>query len=342
MGKYPWCAAAARKINELNITLDNLVKKYPSVIECAYSRLNLVVTRPFKVYFEEKFDDLTKLLAFPTIRVILNLLGDSRLNHRWATFESKAAENMLLEETSRVITFIASDTFGWKLEHCPPSVTGIPRYSWRLYFLNYIETASSFHDINWKLANRFLKSGFVYLNNDDLVRLMAEAVKHRLLKHPSSPVKPTEIPKELRDVAEKIKVSWEKKKDELGVEEGVIGGPIDREAFPPCIQKLLSAALNGENIPHQGRFALTAFLLNIGMDVEQVITLFKAAPDFREDLTRYQVEHISGLRGTRVKYTPPSCDTLKTYDLCPQGHELCNKVKHPLTFYKRARRRKNK
>ncbi|MEM4151973.1 MAG: hypothetical protein QW663_04615, partial [Nitrososphaerota archaeon] len=29
---------------------------------------------------------------------------------------------------------------------------------------------------------------------------------------------------------------------------------------------------------------------------------------------RYQVEHIAGLRGSRIKYGPPSCQTMKSLD----------------------------
>ncbi|MEM1570427.1 MAG: hypothetical protein QXG56_06890, partial [Candidatus Bathyarchaeia archaeon] len=54
---------------------------------------------------------------------------------------------------------------------------------------------------------------------------------------------------------------------------------------------------------------------------------------------RYQVEHIAGLRGSRTKYTPPKCETLKTHGLCVEGGRFCRGVKHPLSYYRRAIRR---
>jgi DNA primase large subunit len=89
-----------------------------------------------------------------------------------------------------------------------------------------------------------------------------------------------------------------------------------------------------------GRFALTAFLLNIGMKTEDVINRYTTVSDFNEQLTRYQVEHIAGKRGGGVKYTPPNCETLQTHGLCIRKDELCKKVKHPLTYYFRKCRQK--
>ncbi len=58
------------------------------------------------------------------------------------------------------------------------------------------------------------------------------------------------------------------------------------------------------------------------------------APDFREDLTRYQVEHITGAGGT--EYTSPSCKTMITYGNCYGKDKFCEFVSHPLTYYRRS------
>jgi Ca2+-binding RTX toxin-like protein len=63
------------------------------------------------------------------------------------------------------------------------------------------------------------------------------------------------------------------------------------------MKALLSDLQKGVNLPHTARFALTSFLANIGLDKEQIMELYRMAPDFREDLTRYQVEHITGGSG---------------------------------------------
>ena len=64
----------------------------------------------------------------------------------------------------------------------------------------------------------------------------------------------------------------------------------------------------------------------------------QSLPDFNERLTRYQVEHIAGGRGSRTKYIPPRCDTLRTHGVCPSMDDICREVRHPLAYYRRKLR----
>ena len=109
-------------------------------------------------------------------------------------------------------------------------------------------------------------------------------------------------------------------------------------AFPPCIKALYDAISSGRHISHVGRFALTSFLINAGMTVENVVDLFRSLSDFDERMTRYQVEHIAGGRGSRTKYIPPRCDTLRTHGVCPGMNEICKRIRHPLAYYRRKLR----
>jgi DNA primase large subunit len=70
------------------------------------------------------------------------------------------------------------------------------------------------------------------------------------------------------------------------------------------------------------------------MPPEKVIELFRNISDFNERMTRYQVEHIAGERGSRTPYISPKCDTLKTHGVCTNPDELCKRIHHPLTYYR--------
>jgi len=63
--------------------------------------------------------------------------------------------------------------------------------------------------------------------------------------------------------------------------------------------------------------------------------VFTSVSDFNERMTRYQVEHIAGSRGSSTKYTPPNCDTLKTHGICVSHDKECVKAVNPLICYKR-------
>jgi DNA primase large subunit len=87
-----------------------------------------------------------------------------------------------------------------------------------------------------------------------------------------------------------------------------------------------------------GRFAMAAFLLNIGTNEEDLLKMFKTFSDFDEQIARYQVEHIAGKRGSRRKYTAPNCPTMRTHGICVNPDELCASITHPLTYYRRKAR----
>jgi len=123
-------------------------------------------------------------------------------------------------------------------------------------------------------------------------------------------------------------------------------GRIRVTKLPPCIRQLLAKVQAGENLPHSGRFALTAFLHALGMSPEEILHMFSTSPDFDESKTRYQIEHITGkISGT--EYTPPECSTMKSYGICFGEDNLCKKewMTHPLKYYRikdRSPKRKGK
>jgi DNA primase large subunit len=71
------------------------------------------------------------------------------------------------------------------------------------------------------------------------------------------------------------------------------------------------------------------------MPPEKVIELFKNISDFNERMTRYQVEHMAGEKGSRTRYTTPKCDTLRTHGVCTNPDNLYRKIRHPLGYYRR-------
>jgi DNA primase large subunit len=101
------------------------------------------------------------------------------------------------------------------------------------------------------------------------------------------------------------------------------------------LQTLYQAFSSGRHLSHIGRFTLTSFLVSIGMPSEKVIELFKNISDFNERMTRYQVEHIAGEKGSRTRYATPKCDTLRTHGVCTNPDNLCRKIRHPLGYYRR-------
>ena len=88
------------------------------------------------------------------------------------------------------------------------------------------------------------------------------------------------------------------------------------------------------------RFAMTSFLLSVGMSVDETLNLFNVSPDFDAEVTLYQIEHIAGSTGNI--YKPPACDTMRTYGNCIGKDRLCEKISHPLAYYEKKIYLRNK
>jgi DNA primase large subunit len=70
------------------------------------------------------------------------------------------------------------------------------------------------------------------------------------------------------------------------------------------------------------------------MDTTGIAELYARSPDFDIEKTMYQVEHITGRGGSGTEYTTPACAAMQTTGLCVHRDPLCEKVSHPLSYYK--------
>jgi DNA primase large subunit len=222
-----------------------------------------------------------------------------------------------------------AQNFGWNLvENSRVQIA----CEFSLGFIDYVNNTTHLNDKKWKLVSRVLASGKVYLTRNEVTRLLSEEVR----KHVERRLEVEELPAFpaiIRKKAEKIKMLAVESIGKAEME----GFPqiVVQAAFPPCIDALYQAMTSGRHLSHVGRFTLTSFLTNIGMTSEKMIELFRNFSDFSERMTKYQVEHIAGQKGSRTRYIPPKCDTLKTHGVCLGSNELCRSVRHPLAYYRK-------
>jgi DNA primase large subunit len=269
-----------------------------------------------------------ELLSFPIAVMLAVATDNSFIKRRYALAEANGAyEELLKEPKEKLLEF--SRNYEWKL--APNSqISGTP-YEFELHFTDYLRNITHLREKEWKLVNRPLSAGKVFLMQNHVARLLKEEIRRDIEKRLEISDIPS-FPQEVIDVAEEVKkLSAEK----IGEAE-MSGFPkvVVQTAFPPCVNALYQAFSSGRHLSHIGRFTLTSFLINVGMPTETVIELFKSISDFNERMTRYQVEHIAGDKGSRTRYTPPSCDTLRTHGVCTSPDDLCRRIRHPLSYYR--------
>ncbi|MCS7115610.1 MAG: DNA primase large subunit PriL [Nitrososphaerota archaeon] len=330
LAKYPFLKEAAEYVKTLDLKIEDLAKaEYTEILNRAEERVNeaiLKVTVTRKLGNEE-----IEILSFPTAIILAAATENPFIKKRYALAEAKQAYNDLKLEPIEKILAVAKN-FNWKIAPVDMEEVNAP-YIFKLHFTDYLKNTANLRERRWKLVNKPLASGNVYLTKNETVRLLSEEVRRYIEKRLEID-EPLKLPQKITEKAEKLRSLTLERMGKAEIEG--IPKTIKMEAFPPCIKALYEAAYKGHHLSHIGRFTLTSFLINIGMPMENIIELFKGTSDFKERLTRYQVEHIAGERGSRTRYNPPRCETLKTHGVCLNQNELCKTINHPLKFYKRS------
>ena len=254
--------------------------------------------------------------SYAIARILVSCQNDRSLIERLTRFEAQRAYSFLIDEEEAKKEYVAGSV-------------GIDIRSPEIPLIRYVETVSGLRDDRWRLINREVRAGMVAVTSEEMDELVREQIRVLLTRQLPLRV-PDRICHLLGPVLEQITVAYQKQMLEQF-------GTVEEDSFPPCIQAILMALTSGTNITHAGRFAVTAFLHNIGMDNNKIIELYCRAPDFDISKTMYQVEHISGRGGT--EYTSPSCAAMRTNGLCVKRDALCEKIGHPLSYYKLKKRR---
>ncbi len=325
--RYPFLPDALRVVRELGLTLEELGETPLGLQILENARGKILSVIESGTYPPPGEDYRLEVSAFTTALLILSQVGDRALTEKFAVaFSKRVFESIERDATRRpeLLLYLAT-VFGWNLRAGSGGIS--------IHFKDYIYAQPEFTG-PWKLVNRPLSSGYVEVSWREFARLLQTGVKKyvaRLVESVS--VDPSVVPERLYAVVEEVSQKWAKTRSEVlaYAQAGYRKG--DAAAFPPCIRALLEDIRSGKNLTHSARFALASFLLSVGFSVEETLEVFKASPDYREDLARYQVEHIAGLRGSRTKYSPYKCDNMRSLGLCRWN---CQGVKHPLQFFYRA------
>jgi DNA primase large subunit len=324
LAKYSFLNEASDYIRETHFEFEEFNRpEMKHVIDRAAERIEIEITKGL-VY--EKLDKYEiEILTFLVTLIIAKSIGSESILKKYSLFEAMRAEKYLTEdlrkernnERKRLLLFkIFEDLFKINVD-----LDSKDNNLFKVRVTDYLTRAPNFHEEEWKLINRLVHNGYVYLDADETVRLIRSELTSLIysrVKTMTLSNLPESIKAKVDDLRTKLKPHYEYRR-------------YQPTHYPPCIKKALEIMNRGENLPHSARLMLATYMLAIGKSVDDIVILFHNAPDYNENITKYQVEHLAGNRGSHTKYSVPSCEKLRNENLCFATEE-CNGITNPIQF----------
>lgn len=333
LAKYPFLAEAGEYLRDKGFNLEQLGHPdWMPLVEKAYGRI--ITASSGQVYSSdiEKLKDLDKdmeILSFIVAVILLKAAGINTLTRRFSLAEARRSEKYLEHDLGRKYVSdkaVKDSDFPLKIIQELFSVkVVVENDEFMLSVPNYLQRAVHFHEKEWKLVNRRVATGFVHLTAHETVRLIRTELGQYINSRIQS-IALTSIPDTFKARVQDLVQLATKFSDAVVISSD----------YPPCVKHAIEVLEKGENLPHSGRFLLATYLLARGQTTDQIAPLFKNAPDYNERVTRYQLEHISGSSGKGTKYQCPSCDKLRSENLCFAIPD-CDGIINPIQFGKKRK-----
>jgi DNA primase large subunit len=329
LAKYPFLNEASDYIRETHFDFEEFNRpEMKHIIDRAAERIEIEITNGT---VDEKLDKYEiEILTFLVALMIAKCIGMELILKKHSLFEAMRAEKFLTEELKkerneqkkRLLLFkIFEELFKIKVD-----INSDDSRLFKVKVTDYLMRASNFHEYEWKLINRLVYKGYVYLDADETVRLIRSELS-TLIYNRIKTMALSNLPEAVKAKVDEFntKLAYHYKYRIYQVTD-----------YPPCIKHALELMNKGENLPHSARLMLATYMLAIGKRIDDIVVLFQNAPDYNEKITRYQVEHLAGARGSHTKYSVPSCEKLRNENLCFATKE-CDGIINPIQFGRKSR-----
>ena len=330
IAKYPFLAEAGQYLKDKGFTLEQFATDpdLKIIVDKAYERIESAAEG--KIYNPKVDNSIDKDIVLPLSVfsflisiVLLKLSGLNTLINKFSLAEARRAEKFLQRDLVSSSNK-TSEEFAIKIFQ---EIFSIIIKKAGNYFVipisDYLRHAVNFHELEWKLVNRHVENGMVFLTPHESARL----IRKELGVYIGAKIRAANTPSMSKGFEDKVnKLSALTKKFAVNI--------VVSTEHPPCIKHAIEALNNGENLSHSGRFMLATFLLGRGQTIDDIAPLFKNAPDYDEKVTRYQIKQVAGETGSNIKYSCPSCEKIKSNDLCYATPD-CDNIINPMQFGKK-------
>ena len=315
VNRYPW-------LPSLKVQSSDIADKLPSeFISDIFSNIDSKqISERVLIIFESAFNNLEdipnpkdenlSIQVYILLNILVYALNNKIITNRIANLYSKDAYNKMEGDNSESdLYYICSDLelrvkfydppikYGGKIlkDNREKQVT-----NFTIYYIDYLKLASNLRDEYRKLAHNSLQKGYVYIQNRNLMRLIQEYVRNKILIEETEDKaslksfldKAFKI-QEFKELYEKINIIWTKRKEDFDFtfKFDITSKTDILKLYPPCVLEILKKAKEGQNLVHHERLFVVWFLLALDYPVEKVVDVFSTLLDFDRDKTNYQVEY---------------------------------------------------
>lgn len=324
LARYPFLNEAAEYMSQTYFNLDDLnLPELQHIVERASNRIRNEIIHGKPDYALERHE--VEILTFLVGILIIKAINSDNLTKKHCLCEALRAEKFLVHDLKAQGELANKKLLVFKVFKELLKMDVLPSRKYQLMFeikvTDYLKRSHLFHEQEWKLINRFVHDGRVFLDPDETVRLIRSELANLIFERIRQ-MNPSHIPTTIREKANILRSTLPLAPRRLD------DAP---SAYPPCINHALDQMAAGENLPHSARVMLATYMLAIGKNIEEIVSLFENAPDYNERISRYQVEHLAGERGSHVRYLVPSCAKLRNDGLCFATSQ-CEGLINPVQF----------
>ena len=260
LAKYPFLQEASEYIQETKFDFEEFDRpEMTHIINRAVDKLeNELKGKIYSNLDEYEIEIMTFLVSL----LLIKSIGLEEISKKCSLFEAMRVEKFLstdlstersLQKKKLLIQKIFKELF--KIDIDVDSTSSICKLS----VPDYLRRASKMNEQEWKLINRSVKDGYVYLDTDEAVRLIRNELSNLIYTRIKN-MKIYEVPLLIKSKADELRKKYS-------------GRYVYRNQFkileyPPCIKHAMEIINKGENLPHSARFMLATYLLAIGKTEE--------------------------------------------------------------------------
>lgn len=340
IAKYPFLHEAKEYISGFEIEIFEK-PEYHYLLGKAVERIRMSMNGQHDTKVGRYTDEL---LTFIAELLILKIAGVDKLSRKLALSEAIRVEEFLTADlkkdlsttTESLVLQILEHEFNVRIEvkeielvkKIKSREENAPVRILAMSVKDYLTHSSQFHANSWKLLNRMVHKGLVYLeDNEDIVRLVRMELHGLILSRIKVMKMPVNPPQMMVMAAELVRQEYNAKFEKKFMVTGTMA---------PCVRHIAEMLNRGENVSHQGRILLASYMAAIGKSVEEISEMFKHAPDYNERITKQQVAFIVDNKRLGRAYHVSNCEKLKTYNLC-WPDDGCTFIKNPMGYGREKR-----